>query len=284
MKVWRDEVEAKRGPVISAASDHDSTNAHTMRDLFDHDMPDGELKRLLLRLKLFFPRSDKFFVRFGYDDQHNGKNGRAVASRKKGIKINDWKCPRAEFIETVHLVTGTPMATLEHYWPPPNVDDHQNVKSMVEGFRELMKLEGKTGDDAAVDVSEGKRPALARKVRNLQPLAMLARNWVFLFQENEASLEAHVINLAEMARTLFHLMRLPNTSAMPGQTYTAIMHAIHMHVQNIARCQQEGIDEYYPFLATTHMLEQLFGVARALVGAQRNFDTLQFEERFSTIA
>jgi hypothetical protein len=31
------------------------------------------------------------------------------------------------------------------------------------------------------------------------------------------------------------------------------------------------------------MLEQLFGVARTLVGAQRNFDTLQFEERFSTI-
>ena len=180
-------------------------------------------------------------------------------------------------------MTGTPVGILEQYWPPPNVDDHQNVKSMVQGFQELMKLEGKTGDDAAVEVSDGKRPALSRKVRNLQPLAMIARNWVFLFTENGASLEAHVINLAEMARTLFHLMRLPNTSAMPGQTYTAIMHAIHMHIQNIARCQQEGIDTYYLFLATTHMLEQLFGIARTLVGAQRNFDTLQFEERLSTI-
>ena len=87
MKVWRDKVESKRGPVISAASDHDSTNARTMRELFDHDMPDGDLKRLLLRLKLFVPRCDKCFVRFGFDDQHNGKNGRAVVCRKRGIKI-----------------------------------------------------------------------------------------------------------------------------------------------------------------------------------------------------
>ena len=83
MKVWRDKVEAKRGPVISAASDHDSTNGHTMRDLFDHDMPDGELKRQLLRLKLFFPHSDKFFVRFGYDDQHNGKKWACCGFQKE---------------------------------------------------------------------------------------------------------------------------------------------------------------------------------------------------------
>ena len=78
MKVWRSKVEPTRGPIISACSDHDSTNARTMRDVFDHDMPDGELKRTLLRLKLFLPRCDKYFVRFGYDDQHDGKNARAV--------------------------------------------------------------------------------------------------------------------------------------------------------------------------------------------------------------
>ena len=74
---------------------------------------------------------------------------------------------RAEFIKTVHQMTGTPVSTLEKYWPPPNVDDHQNCKSMVRGFLELMKLEGKTGDDASMDVPEGKLPALNRKVRNL---------------------------------------------------------------------------------------------------------------------
>ena len=84
-----------------------------MRDVFDHDMPDGDLKRLLLRLKLFLPRSDKFFVRFGYDDQHNGKNGRAVVCRKRGIKIMEWTASRAEFIEIIHLMTGTPVGILE---------------------------------------------------------------------------------------------------------------------------------------------------------------------------
>ena len=83
-------MEAKRGPVISAAPTMTLRMPATMRDLFDHDMPDGELKRTLLRLKLFLPRCDKFFVRFGYDDQHNGKNARAVVCRKKGIKIKDW--------------------------------------------------------------------------------------------------------------------------------------------------------------------------------------------------
>jgi len=113
---------------------------------------------------------------------------------------------------------------------------------MVKGFMELMKLEGKTSADAKTAVSN--TGAVDRKLKVLQPLCVVARNWVFLFTENDKSLADHVINLAEMARTLFHLFRLKNSAAIPAATYRGIMKATSMHIQNIARCQEEGIDEY----------------------------------------
>ena len=281
LKVWNAELKPRHGPVISVAADNDSTNASTMGLLLEDTMPECSLKQLLLKLKLFLPCSDIWLTAFGTDDQHNGKNVREIFIRKKGVRVDNIRLAREEFLSVVHTMTGTQMSVLESMWPPPGVDDHQNVASMVKGFMELMKLEGKTSADAKTAVSNP--GALDRKLKALQPLCMIARSWVFLFTENDKSLAEHVINLAEMARTLFHLFRLKNSSAIPAATYRGIMKAISMHIQNIARCQEEGIDEYYIFQAGTHILEQLFGVARTLVGAQRNFDGLQLSERLSTI-
>ena len=267
--------------MISVATDNDSTNASMMKSCVEDEMPDGPLRRLLIQLMLFHPLSDHALTVGGYDDQHNGKNTRAIFIRNKGIKVLLFKLLRAEFIATMHTMTGIPMSRLEAMWPPPGVDDHQNVKSMVEGFQAMTKLEGLTADDAATASSNP--GALNKKLKILQPLCMLARNWVFLFTNQAASLSEHVINLAEMAKTVFHLFRLKNSSVIPAATYRGIMKAISMHITNIARCQIDGTEEYYIFLAGTHMLEQLFGITRTLVGAQRNFDGMQLRERFSTV-
>ena len=279
--MWRGEVEEKHGPVISIATDNDSTNASTMKSCVEDAMPDAPLRRLLSQLSLFHPLSDAALTVGGFDDQHNGKNARAIFIRNKGIKVLLFKMLRAEFIDTIHTMTGIPMSRLEAMWPPPGVDDHQNVKSMVQGFETMMKLEGCTADDASTPPSNP--GALNKRLKVLQPLCMLARNWVCLFTNHEGSLTDHVINLAEMARTVFHLSRLKNSSVIPAATYRGITKAISMHITNIARCQIDGIEEYYIFLASTHMLEQLFGITRTLVGAQRNFDGMQLQERFSTV-
>ena len=113
-----------------------------MKSCVEDEMPGGPLRRLLIQLMLFHPLSDHALTVGGYDDQHNGKNARAIFIRNKGIKVLLFKLLRAEFIATMHTMTGIPMSRLEAMWPPPGVDDHQNVKSMVEGFQAMTKLEG----------------------------------------------------------------------------------------------------------------------------------------------
>ena len=90
-------MKAKHGPVISVAADNDSTNASTMNLLLEEAMPEGSLKRLLLKLKLFMPRSDIWLTAFGTDDQHNGKNERAVFCRKNGVRVDNIRIAREEF-------------------------------------------------------------------------------------------------------------------------------------------------------------------------------------------
>lgn len=43
------------------------------------------------------------------------------------------------------------------------------------------------------------------------------------------------------------------------------------------------MEDFYLFLNATHLLEVLFGIKRTLVGAQRGLDSLQGEERTSTV-
>ena len=95
--------------------------------------------------------------------------------------------------------TGTAVGVLESYWPPPSQDDHQNVDSMVKGMVVLACLEGLSIADLKVDVEARFKPGLAARLRELQPLAIIARCWAFLFTNHEASLSKHVVNLAELA-------------------------------------------------------------------------------------
>jgi len=146
-----------------------------------------------------------------------------------------------------------------------------------------MALGGLAIDDIKVAVAERLKPGIAVRLREVQPLSIIARCWVFLFtQHHRESLSAHVANLAEFGAALFVSKRHCGSS-YAAQTMRSIARAINSHIKCIARAQLEGIDEFYPFINSTHLLEQLFGVFRTLVGPQRNIDLLQFEERISTV-
>jgi hypothetical protein len=282
LQLWRNEgFEENNGFVGSVSTDADATNfkAHSLAGL-DDDMPDGKLRDLLRPLILVDLKSDSSETCSCTDDQHNGKNHRGKLLSKGGFLMDRVRMQREPMIQTIHVYTGTPVNVLESYWPPPSQDDHQNVSSMVKGMMELSKLE--TATEFAVEVDDVRKPGYGERLRELQPLSIIAQCWVFLFTKHDADLSAHVTNLGKFAAALFVVKR-HSAGSLAAQTVRSIARAISSHIKCIARAQLANIKEFYIFIDATHLLEQAFGICRTLCGSQRNLDHLQLEEKLSTI-
>lgn len=282
-EIWRAKYEATRGFLGSVSMDADNTNSKTNKILgIEDDMPRGALRTLVAECPLVDLTSDEHFVVSCTDDQHNAKNHRGKLLSSGGFRIDKVKIDRMMLIGTVHVMTGIPTKVLEGYWPKPKTDDHQNVKSMVMGMQALAQLEGIGLDDAKVVIPDRQKPGVAARLRELQPVALIASCWVFLFMRYDASLSQHVTNLAKMGAAVF-VMKRHSSSSLAAQTARSIARAIGSHIKCLARAIIEGYKEFYIFLDATHLLEQLFGIVRTLCGPQRNFDPVQLEDRLSTV-
>ena len=287
-KIWKGKCEKTHGPLVAMCLDNDSTNSTTLKNLYEsHEMPGGPLRDLVLKLPLMDTCSNANGVVSSNDDQHNGKNARAILAAIHGFATNTIKMDREELIAVLNIFTGLSLADLATFFPPANVDDHQNVDKMVKGMMAIAKLKGKTIADIQGPYSDRRKRQLAALCSELQVLAILAECWVFLFTNKSASLSAHLRNLSKMAHVAFVMMRhkLPKktSAAMTWQTYKGLQRSVRAHFIAVLRGQLEELDEFYLFLNATHYLEVLFGIKRTLVGAQRGLDALQDEERTSTV-
>lgn len=279
LALWEQRVAPVFGEIISVASDHDSTNGRTMSFL-KHPMSEGPRHDLCKKMVLFDKYEGPFGVSVKFDEQHNGKNHRAKIVRKSGFVVHLIHFTRESLIDLLHSVTGVQIAELEKYFPPPTVDDHQNVGSMVKGFMAVARLRGVTIDRAVLPYPEAKKPKYVQLLLEAQPLAEVANCWHFMFTKHDASLPDHVLNMATLAGLLF-VIRKHSKQFIPSQLYTAVITSIECVMNDIITCQQKNYKHYYLWVASTHLLELLFGVFRTMLGALRNFDALQFEERAS---
>ena len=279
LALWDEQVAPVHGEVISIASDHDSTNGRTMT-FFKKPMRPGLRHDSCVRMLLFDLYEGPNGVSVKFDEQHNGKNHRGKLVRKSGFVIHLIHFTRESLIDLCHSVTGAQIAELTKYFPPPSVDDHQNVGSMVRGFMEIAKLRGRAIESSVFPYPEAKTPKYAQMLLEVQPLAQVASCWEFLFTKHDASLSDHVLNLATLAGLLF-VIRNHSKQFIPSQLYTAAITSIECVMNDILACQQKKYSDYYIWVASTHLLELLFGVFRTMLGALRNFDALQLEERAS---
>ena len=288
-EVWVEKVEPTRGPLVVACLDNDSTNSETLKRLYEsRQMPAGPLRDAIEALAMMDTCSNANGTVGANDDQHDGKNDRGRKASSGGFGTDTIHFDREELIDVIHHTTGASKAILETYFPPPNTDDHQNVDKMVKGMIELAKLKGKTISDLPLSLSQRYKASLGSMLLQLQPLAIIAGCWETLFTDNKASLADHLTNLSTMAHVAFVIMRhqLPKgcPPAFTWQTYKGIQRSIRAHFIAVIRAQLEGdVEDFYLFLNATHLLEVLFGIKRTLVGAQRGLDSLQDEERTSTV-
>lgn len=281
LEIWNREVAPTFGEIISCCSDHDSANGKTM-DSLRLPMVSGRRRSVCARLPLFDLEEGPRGVVPNFDDQHNGKNYRAKLIRKSGFIIHRIHFTREKLILLVTTMTGVSQSSLNGYWPPSGVDDHQNVSSMSKGFKLLAGLWEMKVEDAKINVPPARIPGLTQELIEIQPLAFVAKCWTFLFTRADASLSEHLQNCARLAVAIF-IMRRHNKKTLPAQLYTAIMTSVMRLVKDILACQEKNYTTYYIFIAATHLLEQIFGVLRTQCPAMRNFDFLQFEERMSYV-
>ena len=151
---------------------------------------------------------------------------------------------------------------------------------MVKGFLAISRLLGQGVDDAVFPFTDARKPQVSQFLLELQPLAEVASCWVFLFTKHDASLSDHVLYLSVLAGLLFFI-RNQCKKFIPNQLYTAVITSIECVMSDIIACQHKNYKVYYIWIAATHLLELLFGVFRTMLGALRNFDALQLEERAS---
>ena len=235
MKMWKELASKIHGDVISICSDHDSTNGRTMCSL-KGDMAPGPRRDECQGMLLFDLCEGPDGVSVNYDDQHNGKNHRGKIVRKSGFEVHQVHFTREMVIDILHAMTGIPIAELKKYFPPPGVDDHQNVRLMVKGFLAISRLLGQGVDDAVFPFTDARKPQVSQFLLELQPLAEVASCWVFLFTKHDASLSDHVLNLSVLAGLLFFI-RNHCKKIIPNQLYTAVITSIECVMSDIIACQ-----------------------------------------------
>jgi len=279
ISMWEESnLNATLGPILSVSSDCDTTNVKTMKE-FSQPMEIGcYLHSNTVGLRFFDLQCGKTSISNSFDPQHAGKNHRGHFVRAKGQCVSTVNFLLSEYLDLMHVITGTSRHQLDVLYPAPKIGDHQNVPAMVESFQLLSKLEHMSISDAAMIIPPEQVVTTAQKLQELKPLAIVADCWSVLFTSFDKSLTEHLTNLSTMAFALF-VMKRHCAKVIASQTYRAIITFVECVYKDVLICQQEKIPEYFVFLNGTHLLEMLFGTLRTMLGALRNFDALQLEDR-----
>ena len=143
-RIWNEKCEKTHGPLAAMCLDNDATNSTTLKNLYEsREMPSGKLRDLVMQLALMDTCSNANGVVSGNDDQHNGKNARAILAAAHGFATSTIKIDREELIAVLHVFTGASLADLKTFFPPANVDGPPKCGQNGQGDDGARETQGK---------------------------------------------------------------------------------------------------------------------------------------------
>jgi hypothetical protein len=271
---------AMRGPLCSFQSDGDATFRKAGSDLCSgiFSEPFLVLLKPLLGFDLSAGLHDVISV---CDMKHDVKRFRTRLRAFEGTLIRHHAF--TEFLVKEFLRhAGVDASDIETIFVHGDEHDGMSVPAAVLTMKKYALIG--TLSFAALNFPPLQAAARQSQYREFLILAAMCKCFEDLLTGQHLNIGEHLVNISKLGHLFFVVFRASKTKFVAAQNYSNTQSIVKGLFKAIAQCQIENINEFYVFLFSDDRLEQLFGTARTLVGAMRNFDMLQLGERLAAAA
>ena len=283
-----DDVYTTKGPTSDFESDGASVVKLALHAVLTKFSVGGNVRKALGNILLLYNYmcggSPERPIVQGCDGKHVGKRFRMAIKSATGITIVDIAFNRDLIKEVLRELDYTREQVAEML--VEGSADAQNVPAVMKLLLALASIEWTPVEK--FPESRRKAPGFKRWLVELKILARYARLFAEVLTGQDAKTAEH-LNLGQILRRAsqlshiaFVLFRRNGTKFIPGQNYSNTQLMIRAMFHAVAYAKAEGLTECFLFFVSDDRLEGFFGMGRVME-CGRNFDLLEFEERFGQL-